>query len=829
MVNYKSYKLNLINVWRLCMIIRGWKLINEKRMIDIPADVPGDITYDLYRANVIPDPFYGLNHKQIGWVGETDFTYKTIFSVEEKILTSEEILLEFKGIDTFAEIYLNGIKLGETENMFRSYIFEVKSFLKKDGNQLTVRMLSTSKRMNEIENNDYFGVFNKKRLFIRKAQCHFGWDWAPDMPGYGIYKNVELYGTRKRRIDNVHYIADNEGEVTFFTDVHFDFKRDDPISEDERLHYIVSSLPVGVQNAGKLESYQNLTGAKNFVNFHIPSPQLWYPVGYGQQPLYSYRVELLKGNQVVDSKEGRFAFRSVKLLQKPKGEAVLGYSLNINGEDIFVKGSNWVPIECFTGIVKKEKYKKLIDLAKKANINMLRIWGGGIYEDDYLYDYCDEQGIMIWQDFMFACADIPEEDVSFVENVKQEIKYQIKRLRNHPALVYWCGGNEKTGSYGLQISHGDFLTDIVFRGFVENFDGTRPYARQSPCSYSDIGNDLNSGESHVNAFEACLTEGIKNYRKILSKNIPTFISECAIMGPGSAESFKRIFPTDKIFPPNEYWEDRLMDNPYAAILMTFTQRQVHYSKELYGESKNLDELICKGMTVHAEALRAEAEYARSNKGKTWGFLNWMYSDIWPSGTWSIVDYYTEPKQAYYQLKRSFAPVLATFTYSHEGKTEAVVINDKLEELSAEIEFGEKTLRGEIVWRRRCITSIKPNSVFRQAVEHEIKDRNTYLYIICRNGEEIYKNVYSVSMWSKYNFENLYKYRAVIENQDIVVTLQAETFVKGVTLRLPNNCEYEFTDNYVDMEAGEKRTIIIYGAANQINHLTVTDFIKECKG
>ena len=276
MVNYKSYKLNLINVWRLCMIIRGWKLINEKRMIDIPADVPGDITYDLYRANVIPDPFYGLNHKQIGWVGETDFTYKTVFSVEEKILTSEEILLEFKGIDTFAEIYLNGIKLGETENMFRSYIFEVKSFLKKDGNQLTVRMLSTSKRMNEIENNDYFGVFNKKRLFIRKAQCHFGWDWAPDMPGYGIYKNVELYGTRKRRIDNVHYIADNEGEVTFFTDVHFDFKRDDPISEDERLHYIVSSLPVGVQNAGKLESYQNLTGAKNFVNFHIPSPQLWY-------------------------------------------------------------------------------------------------------------------------------------------------------------------------------------------------------------------------------------------------------------------------------------------------------------------------------------------------------------------------------------------------------------------------------------------------------------------------------------------------------------------------------------------------------------------------
>ena len=826
----KNYTEKYEKMSKTILLNRDWNLHFEGK--SIPAVVPGDITLDLYNAGIIENPYYGMNHKKLHWIIGRDFEYRLCFDLPDEIMDSEEIVLEFDGIDTFADIYLNGKKIGSCEDMFLQYVFSVKNLVKKVRNELSVRMRSTTKIMDGIDDAGYFGVFNTKRLFIRKAQCHFGWDWAPDMPGYGIYKEVRIKGVYKNRLDTVHYRVYNDGNVMLFADLNYtirpqmDFegkliKCSNEECREDILRYTLAleaDKPLGESKRKTLES--RIEGKKNFKNFCIDDPRLWYPAGEGAQPLYAYKVELIRDGKIIDERRGRLAFREIELLQKPVGENVTGYKFVINGQEVFIKGANWVPAECFVGAIDIKKYDDLIAKAAEANFNMLRVWGGGIYENDRFYDLCDEKGIMVWQDMMFACADIPEDNPEFISLVSREIEYQIKRLRVHPCIVYWCGGNEKTGSYGLQICRGDNFVDVILRGLVTCFDDTRPYARQSPCSLTDVGNDRSSGESHAGSFETCLTTGPENYRKAVSENLVPFVSECAIMGAGPLESLKKIFPEDKLWDMNEYWDDRLMDNPYSAVRMSFPLRQRFYAERLYGKCKNIRDFICKSMTVHAETMRAEIEFARYNRERCGGFMNWMYSDIWPSATWSVVDYYGEPKQVYYQMKKSYAPVLLTFL-EDKGKTFLVLINDGKTVVDSEITYGLKTLSGKVLRSEKAKFKVLPNRVEKRAVDWDLRLRDTYLFA----GDGKHSAVYSFDMWHSCTFQSRYSYAVRREESGISVTVKAKEFAKGVTLRLPENYKYEYSDNYFDLQAGEEKTVRIRGDADERN-LVVTDFAKE---
>ena len=804
----------------------------------LKATVPGDVTLDLYANGKIKNPYFGINHKDLHWVTDTDFEYVNVFDLPDNIFNEEEILIEFDGIDTFAEITLNGTLLGRTENMFLKYSYSVKDLVKKCDNELVVKMLSTTKKMKEINDEGYFGVFNTKRLFIRKAQCHFGWDWAPDMPGYGICGNVSICGVKRCRLDNAHYKAANDGNITLFVDLNYtirpqmDFngriiKEADEKLKNDVLRYTVALEPLkSLDEAETVTEECLITGKKNFKNFYVKNPSLWYPAGYGEQPLYEYKVELIRDGKVIDEKTGRFAFREVKLEQSPTGKDTIGYRFIINGVPVFIKGSNWTPAECFIGSIKDEKYYNLIKKAKDANFNMLRVWGGGIYEKDVFYDICDNLGILVWQDFMFACADIPEDNAEFIENVKKEVTYQVKRLRNHPSIIYWCGGNEKTGTYGLQISRGDYFVDVFLRGLILNLDESRPYARQSPCSLTDVGNDKTTGESHAGCFEACLERGIENYRKVLAENVVPFVSECAIMGPCSLQGLTRMFPKDKIWPMNEYWSDRLMDNPYSAVLMDFPTREKRYAEFLYGECKNVRDFIAKGMTAHAEMLRAEIEYARFNEDKCGGFMNWMYSDIWPSATWAVVDYYLEPKQAYYQMKKSYAPVLLTYVDTKDGLNLAL-INDTQKILTAKITYGEKTLDGRVLYSEFIDATVEGGNVFGKIVNREMQEKNSYLFAEAVIGGEKVTTVFSSAMWRNCKFNADYSYAVRTGNGKTAVTFKANSFVKGISLSLPDNYKYEYTDNYFDMQKGEEKTVYISAVADE-ETISVTDFSKETK-
>lgn len=817
---------------------KGWTI--EYGGQSLSASVPGDITVDLWKNGIIENPYYGLNHKKLHWIINEDFTYKIRFDLSDAIFNSEEILIEFNAIDTFADIYLNDVFLGHTENMFLKYCYSIKDSAKKKDNILTVRMLSTGKAMDKIDDKGYFAVFNIKRLFVRKAQCHFGWDWAPDMPGYGICGDVAVIGTKKHRLKDVHYLTYNDGNVSIFADLNYTVRqyidivnkqvRDcSPECKNDTIRYTLAKNPDETLNENNsISRLCKATGEKNFSNFYIENPKLWYPTGYGEHPLYAYKVELIRNGETIDERSGWLAFREVKLCQEPFDENRMKYRLQINGREVFVKGSNWVPAECFIGCIKDEKYERLIQEAVDANFNMLRVWGGGLYEKDIFYDICDRKGIMVWQDLMFACSDIPEDDPYFVEITKKEIKYQVIRLRNHPSLVYWCGGNEKTGSYGLQISKGDYFIDVILRGIVENYDGTRPYARQSPCSMTDVGNDETSGESHAGSFESSLISGVLNYRNKVSESGVTFVSECAIMGPGTLETYKKMFPEDKLWPMNEYWNDRLMENPYSAYKVAFADRQKLYADTLYGKSDTIEQFIAKGMTAHAETMRAEIEFARANRA-CGGFMNWMYSDIWPSATWAVVDYYCEPKQVYYQMKRSYAPINVTFVQNENKRLQLVIINDGLSDFSADIIYGLRSLSGETLWRDSMSVDVKSGEKSSSDIVKEFNKENCYLFAEYELAGEKQSTVFSYDMWHTCKFESDYETHIQKSGEKYAVTVKANKFAKGITLRMPDNYRFSYSDNYFDLQTGESKTVYVDGATgDDIKKIVITDFAKECR-
>ncbi len=813
------------------ILLKNWKLSYGNTTVD--AQVPGDITADLHRAGKIAEPYFGMNHRKVDWIEECDFTYTTQIHADSWLLSQESVLLVFDGVDTFASIFLNGNLLGETENMFLRYQYEIAGFLHEGENSLTVEMHSTRAKMRTYDASGYYATFNTQRLFIRKAQCHFGWDWAPDLCGYGIWQDVYLEAGERCRVDNVYVVADVNGNVTFFTELNYNIncrRNSDGEAiassyiekQDDTLEYYISECPFSEPTQKKTVAVK---GKKNFACFTVRSPRLWWPIGYGEHPLYNYRVVLRRGGKEVFEKRGRFAFREVALCEKPKGDEFLGYALKINGKEVFVKGSNWVPADCFTGTVTDQRYQRLIRLAREGNCNMLRVWGGGIYEKDIFYDLCDENGIMVWQDIMFACADIPEDDPAFVENVLKEVEYQVKRLRNHPSLVYWCGGNEKTGSYGLCITKGDFFTECILRGQVTRFDCSRPFASQSPCSRTDVGNDITSGESHYNSFERALVCGMKIYRKLVAEHVVPFISEAAVMGPNSIETAKKIFPAEKLWPMNEVWEDRLMTNPYGAVNMTFCERQRKYCADLYGEAKSLADFTAKGMLVHAEALRAEVEFARSNKGACSGFLNWMFNDIWPSGSWSVVDYWGEPKQAYYQLRRSYAPLLVTFVMNGAGRTELIVVNDTTEPYNGNVRFGKRTFSGKLLAEEEAEVNDLTGCVFRFPVSFDCGGKDAYLFAEYRNEGCLVRTVYSPAMWSGACFKSDYSFRTEkVSDTCLKVVIRANSFAKSVFVSMKDNYQYIYSDNYIDVEAGMEKTVVIR-SEQPIDEraVTVTDF------
>lgn len=788
--------------------------------ISFSANVPGDITDDLYQAGIIADPYYGMNHNDLTWISGQDFTYICKFDAEEAILSQEEVLLSLNGVNLLSSVYLNGQLLGETKNMFIKYTYEVKALLKACDNVLEVKFRSTVKAMEDIDCTDYISIFNKPRIFLRTAQCGFGWDWMPNIPSYGISGEVTLEGVSATRIEDVTYRAHNSGEITFIVDVNYDImvtvdEFGAPIPgtatprKDDVLEFWMETYP-GSGNYQKQAI--EMMGTRSFVNFFVDDPQLWWPNGYGEQPMYHYYVALHRDGKIVSKKEGNCAFREVKLVEKPKNHRMVGFEFCINGTKVFAKGSNWIPADCFIGRITEDRYRNLLTLAKNANMNMLRVWGGGIYEHDAFYNACDELGIMVFQDFMFACSDLPENCPEWEKNALADCEYQLKRLRNHPCIVYWSGGNEKTGSVVHQPPKGDFFVDYLLTGLVRRMDPTRPFGRQSPCGLSELGNNIFSGDCHSSSLDATMEHWLEtgkttvcNYRKLVAGQVAGFVSECTSYGPDSLQTMQKNYPADKLWPINEYWVDRMTKNPYDGRGgLPFAYRMEQHITDLYGKPDSIESFVTKGMMFQAELLRAEVEWLRAHQPVTSGILNWMFNDIWPCGTWSLVDYYLEPKQVYYQMRRSFKPVYATFIENAEGITELAVMNETGKPVTVQVEYGCRKLSGETLSSKMLQITLEHGIAYREVVDVAVDCRDEYLYTALTMDGKTVRNVYSPDMWRTAEFNSTYTVEStLIEPCKASIKIKADGFVKGLYLSFPENCSYRFSDNYLDIEDSQE--------------------------
>lgn len=834
------------------MQLRNWTLQVETenpyidREVRIAANVPGDITDDLYRAGQIADPYYGMNHNELGWISRQDFTYTCHFGVEASILSQEEVLLHLNGVNLFAEIYLNGKILGKTENMFLKYTYEVKALLRENDNILQVKLRSTAMEMERMDCAGYFGIFSTPRIFLRTMQCGFSWDWVPNIPCYGISGEVTLEGVSATRITDVAYRAHNSGAITFIAEVNYDVEAtvDDygvPIPgtgvprKDDTLEFFMETVP----GSGCFEKKTvEMMGTRSFVNFFVEDPQLWWPNGYGKQPMYRYRVVLYRDGKAVSEKEGKCAFREVRLVEEPKNDRVVGFEFYINGVKVTAKGSNWIPADCFVGRISKSRYKTLLTLAKEGNMNMLRVWGGGIYEHDVFYELCNELGIMVFQDFMFACSDLPENNPQWEKNALADCEYQLKRLRNHPCIVYWSGGNEKTGTCCHQIPRGDFFVDYLLTGLVRRLDPTRPFGRQSPCGLAEIGNNHFSGDTHSGSLDSTVAhwngEGeteVTKYREMVARRIVGFVSECVGYGPDSLQTMQKVYPEDKLWPINEYWIDRMTKNPYDGRGgLSFATRMKQHVADMYGASDSIESFIAKGMMFYAELLRVEVEWVRAHQPMTGGILNWMFNDIWPCGTWALVDYYLEPKQVYYQMRRSFAPLYATFIEKADGSTELAVMNETGKPVTVQVEYGCRKFSGETIEKKVFEITLENGIAYREVVGFAVDEKTAYLYTALTKDGEFVRSVYSPDMWRTADFNGSYTVESsLVEPCKAQIKIQAKGFVKGLCLSFPDNCNYRFSDNYLDVEDGQTVTVeVISDNPIDLQKLKLTDYCEAIK-
>lgn len=774
-----------------------------------PAVVPGDVTMDLMRCGIIDNIQFADNCNKYAWVHDTCFVYETIFEVNAEWLTKKHLRLKFCGIDTFADIYLNGTYLGYTKNMFRPYEYDVKAALKQGKNILRVILRPVNDELKKIGKTNYIAAFLDSRVLLRKAQCHFGWDWAPDYPGYGIWQNVELLAY-DYCIQYVRTIPNINGDVSFITELNYTVREgnEDSCVDRKGKDFIRISVSGDNWKTVETEEVRAVEGFKNLLNLKISSPKLWYPNGYGEQPLYNYKVELIQDGRVADVYCGRFAFRSIKFDQSAVGRDRLNFKLLVNNIPIFCQGSNWVPADIMTGCVDDDCYRTLISYAKEAAFNMFRLWGGGIYEKDVFYDYCDECGILVWHDFMFACSDVPDDHDELNREVMEEAIYQVRRLNDHPCIAAWNGGNEILSAFRyLPTRLGEFL-NYQLAGIVAEHSSVQ-YFPSCPWGISDFGNDLTSGDCHKCCFiEALEKNDAAHFRDYIIHDKP-MATECSMIGSCRVKSLKKFLPEDKLWPMNELWETHLVCNPYNDILpKSFAKQEMMLVDQIFGGANDLYDFVKKSMIAHAEVLLSEVEFARSEKNYCGGIMNWMYNDIWSTATWSLVDYYKERKPVYYAMRRGFEKVRAYF-FKKNNRYYVCVDNNTPVSLSDHLIYGQKRLRGSVVWQKKVLVSVPAfgNIIF--DVTSKMSGKDDEYCVAAFQGKKSISFIYGLKdLAFRSDLEvSVHEGHETSGYYETAIEIKAKDFARTVFIDVA--AEYKdifFEDNYFDMESGEKRIV-----------------------
>jgi len=674
-------------------ISSGWTFRQADKEEWLPATVPGCVHTDLMNNGKIEDPFYRLNERNVQWIDKVNWEYKTTFSIDEATLNRDCIALDFKGLDTYADVFVNGTQVLSADNMFREWLIDVKAQVVNGSNEL--RILFRSPIIEGLKKYDANGYVipvspndlaeigqvegNKMvSVYTRKAGYHFGWDWGPRLVSSGLWRPVYLTVWDDARIESLqlkqNQVSEQEATMTAVFEIDANADNDAVVSIEESG---VELAKANVKLTKGVSAYS--------VDFKISNPKLWWSNGLGEPNLYIISGKLAVGNRVTQKTE-RIGIRTLELV-RDKDSIGTSFYFKLNGVPVFMKGANYIPNDIFPARVTDEMYQKVINTSKISNFNMLRVWGGGIYEYDRFYDLCDENGILVWQDFMFACAMFPG-DEAFQENVKQEAIDNIKRLRNHPSIAMWCGNNEilaawfgwgwKQKEEALSQENSDKIwksyTDIfhhILPDAVAANDPARSYWDSSPSSGMGIPADLVNGDEHYWGVWWG-KEPFKNY----ATHTARFMSEYGF------QSFPELKTVKQYASPEDY-------DIFSEVMKSHQRSSIgngtieYYMLQDYKRPKDFESFLYVNHVLQAEGIKFALEGHRRAAPYCMGSLYWQINDCWPVASWSSTDYYQRWKALQYFAKKGFEPVLVS-PYTDKDSLKVDIINDKLSEIKAQL-------------------------------------------------------------------------------------------------------------------------------------------------
>lgn len=678
----------------------GWQLFKLGKVAGVPVKVPGVVQENLMNTGGAQNPFYRMQEEDMQWVSDTSWEYRLITPVSDNMLAMDKVNLVFEGLDTYAEVYLNDSLILRGDNMFKTYKIDVKSLLRKDKNKLQVIFTPPSKYHKKTWVNKKYELpagndagEEKVSVYTRKAGYHFGWDWSPRLVTMGIWRPVYFEGLRASHITDV---AINQGAIT----------------EDKATMELLVDVESDIDGVGELAFYLDATKTavkvekvdlhKGNNQFKIPldvsNPELWWPNGYGDQRMYKLQTQLSVDGSLVSSNETSFGVRSIELVQE-KDSIGKSFYFKVNGVPIFMKGANYIPQDNFLSRVEKTDYEHLIAQAKAANMNMLRVWGGGVYEDDWFYELCDINGILVWQDFMFACSMYPG-DEAFVANVEDEVKQNVRRLQNHPSIALWCGNNEMDvawHNWGWQEQYNYSAQDSaeiwddyqnlfhnVIPVIVDNLNGSRPYVTTSPLSNWGTPENFNNSSMHYwGVWHG--REPFENYQT----NVGRFMSEYGFQSFPEMETI-RTFATDEDLDLNS---DVMKHHQKSYI---GNDLLMEHLTTYFPKPKSFEDFVYLSQLSQAHGMEMAITSHRLKKGHCMGTLYWQLNDCWPGPSWSSIDFEGNWKKLHYSVRELYAPMALLISKDKRNFITFAVVSDGPNTFEGNVALTMLNLNGDTV-------------------------------------------------------------------------------------------------------------------------------------
>jgi beta-mannosidase len=780
----------------------------------LPGSVPGGVHQDLMVAGRITDPFVGDEESRVQWVAERDWEYRREFVVAPTVGAEDHTALVFEGLDTLAEISLNGELLGRADNMFRTWRWDTTGRLKPGSNELRVVFRSAPRQAAELDAGRHMDSVNGQlpgAPYLRKSPSHFGWDWGPKLPNVGFWQGVRLEGWSVVRLTDVrlsHSLAAGQGRIRAEVSVE---RTTGPAFEVEAVLRVEHPH-------GRVDVVRSIVSASSSaaeISLDIAEPELWWPNGLGSQPLYRVEVELVAGERALDARTFELGMRTIAL-RREQDEWGESFEFSVNGVPVFAKGSNWIPADSFPARATAERLDKLLAAAAAANHNMIRVWGGGYYETEAFYDACDRYGILVWQDLMFSCSVYPLTEPEFLAGVKDEIREQVRRLRHRACLALWCGNNEleigwphwgwdRPEMADMKIAFLRFFTETLPE-VISSEGGAAPYWPGSPSSGRPLLEPL--GERTGDHHEWTVWHGLVPFDAYM-KHTPRFVSE---FGFESLPALATVaaFATDKAD-----WNlgSPVMDHHQRCA--AGNARILYYLAQQYRLPRDFDGLIYLSQILQAEAMRVGVEHWRRERERCGGALYWQLNDCWPVSSWSSIDYFGRWKALHYASRRFYAPVLLSARID-ENAVSLAVTNDLPSAWRGDVRWSLERLDGEVVATDRVVVdaaALATTSVCSVDVPGALEDlRSTVLVAELIEAEGGAGAATARVVTPLVADKHLALRRVAIEvgvTEDTpghaTIRVRSDALARWVELSL-TGADVVFSDNYFDLPAGRETMV-----------------------